>query len=220
MNRQTFTARRISFAIAIPALLVFVAATVTSNSNLVSKARAAPAKKEQSKNRKQKLPRVTFNEKGELLKPKGYRRWTYVGTPLTPNDMNDGNAPFPEFHSVYINPEAYRHYQKTGEFPDGTVLVKELVSVGDKEASSGKGYFMGEFIGLEVSLKDEKRFRDEPGNWAYFSFGHSYPLKKKAVAQPTSSCNSCHDGEAEDDFVFTQYYPVLRAAKSRSAASK
>ena len=127
--------------------------------------------------------------------------------------MNDGNAPFPEFHSVYMNPEAFTHYEKTGKFPEGTVLVKELISVGEKEATSGNGYFMGEFIGLEVSMKDKARFKDEPGNWAYFSFGHKYPLKDKAKAQATASCNDCHDGDADDDWVFTQYYPVLRAAK-------
>lgn len=154
-----------------------------------------------------------FDVSGELVRPTGYRKWTYVGTPLTPNEMNGGKAPFPEFHSVYINPAAYDHYEKTGEFPNGTVLVKELISVGDKEATSGNGYFMGEFVGLEVAIKEAKRFKDEPGNWAYFSFGHKYPLKAKAKVQPAASCNDCHNGSADDDFVFTQYYPVLRAAK-------
>ena len=28
----------------------------------------------------------------------------------------------------------------------------------------------------------------------------------------TSKCNSCHEGSADQDRVFTQYYPVLRAA--------
>jgi hypothetical protein len=62
-------------------------------------------------------------------------------------------------------------------------------------------------------MKDKTRFKDEPGSWAYFSFGHEYPLKDKARAQATSNCNDCHDGSADDDYVFTQYYPVLRAAK-------
>jgi hypothetical protein len=29
---------------------------------------------------------------------------------------------------------------------------------------------------LEVSIKDSKRFKDEPGHWAYFNFGTKYPL--------------------------------------------
>ncbi len=154
-----------------------------------------------------------FNDKGELLRPKDYRSWVYVGTPLTPNDMNNGNAPFPEFHGVYIDPTSFEHYKSTGEFREGTVLVKELVSVGSKQAVSGKGYFMGEFLGLEATIKSKERFPNEPGYWAYFSFGHEYPLADSAKAFPAASCNGCHESSAADDFVFTQYYPVLRVAK-------
>lgn len=161
---------------------------------------------------------LKFTKSDELVRPAGYRKWVYVGTPVTPNDMNKGKAPFPEFHSVYIDPMSFTAYEKTGKFPDGTILVKELVSVGGKDATSGKGYFMGKFIGLEVSLKDKKRFVKEPGNWAYFSFGHKYPLKKMAKAQRAMNCNACHEGNADQDFVFTQYYPTLRAAKKSSAS--
>ena len=90
-----------------------------------------------------------WNDKDELLQPVNYREWIFVGTPLTPNDMNDGKAAFPEFHNVYIDPTSWAEYKKTGKFPEGTVMVKELVSVGSKLAASGAGYFQGEFIGLE-----------------------------------------------------------------------
>jgi hypothetical protein len=158
-----------------------------------------------------------FDSKGNLMRPVGYREWIYVGTPVTPNELNDGKAAFPEFHSVYIDPASWKHYKKTGKFRDGTILVKELISVGSKAAASGNGYFMGEFIGLEATVKDKKRFSKEPGNWAYFSFttSHGKPLKEMAEAFPTSSCNACHDGAAAEDWVFTQYYPVLRAVKSK-----
>lgn len=156
---------------------------------------------------------VKFNADNSLSRPEGYRGWMYVGTPLTPNELNNGEAPFPEFHNVYINPQAWRAYQRTGQFPDGTVLIKELVSVGSKEASSGNGYFMGEFIGLEAAVKDSKRFPHEPGYWAYFSFGHSYPLAETTKAQALENCSSCHQTRAAQDFVFTQYYPVIRGVK-------
>ena len=159
---------------------------------------------------------VEFTPDGKLKRPVGYRKWVYVGTPLTPNDLNDGEASFPEFHSVYMDPESFAHYEKTGEFRDGTVMIKELITVGSKEATSGKGYFMGDFRGLEASIKDSKRFKDEPGNWAYFSFGHKYPLKAAATKQAAASCNACHQTSAAKDDVFSQYYPVLRAAAPRS----
>ena len=113
-----------------------------------------------------------------------------------------------------MDPESFAHYEKTGEFRNGTVLVKDLISVGSKGASSGNGYFMGEFIGLEVSIKDRQRFPNEPGYWAYFSFGHKPPLKRVVGKNPAASCNHCHQTNAAQDYVFTQYYPVIRAART------
>ena len=152
----------------------------------------------------------------QLERPAGFREWIYVGTPVTPNDMNGGKAPFPEFHNVYIDPESWTHWKDTGEFREGTILIKELISVGSKVAPSGNGYFMGEFIGLEATIKSKREFPKEPGNWAYFSFSTSdhKSLTKTSKVMPTAACNSCHAASAGDDFVFTQYYPVLRAGKS------
>ncbi len=152
---------------------------------------------------------------GELERPTGYREWVYAGTPVTPNDLNNGKAAFPEFHNVYIDPKSWAHWKKTGEFRDGTILMKELVSVGSKAAVSGKGFFQGEFLGLEATIKSKKHFPKEPGNWAYYSFSSKDHKTLSATAKPfaTASCNACHATAAADDFVFTQYYPVLNAGK-------
>jgi hypothetical protein len=159
---------------------------------------------------------VEFTPDGKLKRPVGYRKWVYVGEVVTPNDMNDGEASFPEFHSVYMDPESFAEYEKTGKYRDGTVLVKELSGVGAKKAPSGSGYFQGEFTGLEATIKDSKRFKDEPGNWAYFSFGHKYPLEAEVTKSPTFACNKCHQDSAKQDWVFTQNYNVLSAAAPRS----
>lgn len=158
---------------------------------------------------------------GQLERPQGYREWVYVGTPVTPNDMNNGKAAFPEHHNVYIDPQSWQHWKDHGEFRDGTILIKELVSVGSKAAVSGQGYFQGEFLGLEATIKSATDFPDEPGNWAYFSFSSADHKTLKAVADafPAESCNACHQGAAADDFVFTQYYPVLRAGKGTGKAA-
>jgi hypothetical protein len=153
---------------------------------------------------------------GELLRPTGFREWIYVGTPVTPNDLNNGKAAFPEHHNVYIDPKSWAHWKKTGEFRENTILIKELVNVGTKAAVSGNGYFQGDFIGLEATIKSKQHFPDEPGNWAYYSFSKPdhKTLATSAQPFPSASCNGCHAAAAADDFVFTQYYPVLRAGKS------
>ncbi|MCE7914497.1 MAG: cytochrome P460 [Nitrosomonas sp. PRO4] len=153
----------------------------------------------------------SFTKDHDLLTPKGYREWVFVGSPVTPKDMNDGNPAFPEFHNVYIDPTSWDHWKKTGEFRDGTVIVKELVSVGAKESASGNGYFQGEFLGIAATVKDSKRYPDRPGNWAYFTF-ESYEAKQ-GVIQADEACAACHKANAAQDMVFTQHYPVLRAAK-------
>ncbi len=157
-----------------------------------------------------------FNASGEMIRPEGWREWIYVGTPLTPNSLNPPEASFPEFHSVYIDPKSWAHYKKTGKFREGTMLAKELTLVGSTQATSGKGFFMGEFSGFEIAYKSAKRFPNEPANWAYFSFGHKpEPYNATAKAMPTAACAACHTASAAEDMVFTQYYPVLRAHKGK-----
>ena len=159
---------------------------------------------------------ASYNAKGELIRPADHREWVFVGAPVTPNDMNDGKAAFPEFHNVYIDPVSFASYKKSGTFPDGTVILKELVSVGGKSMDSGNGYFQGEFISLEAMVKDQKRFTDEPGGWAFFRFGEAPNYNPTGARMKTEACNSCHSG-ANEDYVFTDTYPVLRAAKPKVA---
>ena len=163
---------------------------------------------------------ASFNEKGELVRPTGYREWVFIGAPLTPNDMNDGKAAFPEFHNVYIDPVSWSHWKKTGDFADGTLIVKELTNVGSKQAVSGNGYFQGEYTGLEAMVKSKQHVPDAPGNWGFFRFTmeNSRDLHKSAIAQANENCSACHQSNAAIDMVFTQYYPVLRAARAKGEA--
>jgi len=157
-----------------------------------------------------------YADDGKVIRPEGWRRWVLIGAPVTPNDMNDGAAAFQEFHVTYMEPEAFATFERTGKFINGTQIVKEMVLVGEKEASSGSGYFMGDYYGLELTVKDTVKYKDEPGGWAYFSFGHKKPpYEATAEAEDAASCNACHEGNADTDWVFTQYYPVLRAAMKK-----
>jgi len=160
---------------------------------------------------------AVFNEKGELMLPEGFREWVFIGAPLTPHGLNDGKAGFPEFHHVYVNPDAWSVYQEVGEFPDGTVIAKELVLLqkgdhadGSKVAPSGRGYFAGEFHGMDVMVKDSQRYKDNNG-WGFFNFGHhAPPYVKTARVASTESCAACHAANAGKGMVFKQYYPILQ----------
>ncbi len=155
---------------------------------------------------------------GELELPKNFHTWVFLGSPLTPNALNDGKAAFPEYHNVYVQPEAYQAYRKTGEFPEGTILLKELQLTvpgsnkdGSRVESSGRGYFPGKLNGIDISVKDNKRFKDTNG-WGFFNFGHhAPPYAKTAAAQPKDACAGCHIANATN-MVFSKFYaPILNA---------
>ena len=160
-----------------------------------------------------------FTNDGKLVLPSGFRKWVFMGGPITPNSLNNGKAPFPEFHSVYIELENLRYYQSHGKFPEGTVLVKEMTLTqkgkypdGSIDSASGRGYFPSALHGLDVMVKDSKRFKDT-NDWGFFTFGHQappYPSTAKAMSK--LECASCHiAGVSKTDMVWVQDYPLLRA---------
>jgi cytochrome P460 len=139
-----------------------------------------------------------------------------LNTPLTPNALNGGQAGFPEYHNVYIEPGSFDIYRKTGIFPDGTIFFKELQLTlppaenpdGSRTEPSGRGYFPGAFNGADVTVKDSKRFADT-GGWGYFNFNHHEPKAPTAKVKAKSECAFCHIGAAKRDEVWTQFYRIL-----------
>ena len=162
---------------------------------------------------------AVFDSDGKLKLPNfSFRRWVLVGTPLTPNGLNNGNAGFPEYHNVYIEEKNVDAYLKAGSFPEGTVIVKELARVlrptfpdGSRLEPSGRGYFNGEFNGIDLTVKDSKRFAKTNG-WGFFTFGH-HPLPYAATAAESSvtECAGCHLANvAKTDMTWVQFYPMIR----------
>jgi hypothetical protein len=161
---------------------------------------------------------AAFDSDGKLKLPTGYRRWVFVGAPLTPNGLNNGKAGFPEYHHVYDEEKNLDVYLKTGSFPEGTVIVKELTRVlnptfpdGSRTEPSGRGYFNGEFNGMDVTVKDSKRFANTNG-WGFFNFGHHpLPYAESAKEASAAECAGCHASfVAKTDMTWVQFYPMLR----------
>jgi cytochrome P460 len=132
--------------------------------------------------------------------------------------MNCTRSNFPEYHHVYIEQKNVDAYLKTGDFPEGTVIVKELTRVlnptfpdSSRKEPSGRGYFNGAYNGIDMSIKDSKRFAETNG-WGFFTFGHHpMPYEKTAAAKPVAECAGCHIANAAaTDMTYIQFYPLLR----------
>jgi hypothetical protein len=156
-----------------------------------------------------------YTASGDLVLPKDFHDWVYVGSPLTPNALNGGQANFPEFHNVYIEPGSYEIYKKTGQFPEGTIFFKELQLTlpaqnpdGSRTEPSGRGYFPGPYNGADATVKDSKRFAATNG-WGYFNFNHHEPKAPTAKVKAKDECAYCHIANAKKDEVWTQFYPLL-----------
>jgi Cytochrome P460 len=161
---------------------------------------------------------VQYTADGKLKLPAGFRRWVFVGAPLTPNGLNDGHANFPEYHNVYVESKNFDAYLKTGSFPEGTIFIKELTRVlkptfsdGSRTEPSGRGFFNGELNGIDASVKDSKRFAKSNG-WGFFTFGHHpMPYEQAAPEARVSECAGCHLANvAKTDMTWVQFYPILR----------
>ena len=68
------------------------------------------------------------------------------------------------------------------------MMAMTLYEPGQKVHPSKQGFFEGNFIAVEFSLKDSERY---PGSWAYFNFGKG-AKGSRAVAMPRQACQSCH----------------------------
>lgn len=142
---------------------------------------------------------AVFDSDGKLKLPTCYRRWIFVGAPLTPNGLNNGKASFSGIPSRICRGKNLDEYLKTRSFPEGTVFVKVLTRVldptfpdGSRTEPSGHGYFNGEFNGIDVTVKDNKRFAKTNG-WGFFTFGHHpLPYAESAAESPASECAGCH----------------------------
>jgi Cytochrome P460 len=189
-----------------------VAASIAGGGTVTSVVAQAPSSND-AQSRSCYPPKYTAS--GDLRLPDNFREWIYVGSPLTPNALNDGHAGFPEYHNVYIEPCSYEQYKKTNTFPDGTILFKELQLTqpgqepdGSRTEPSGRGYFPGAFNGADVTVKDSKRFAST-GGWGYFNFNHHEPKALTAKVKAKEECAFCHIAGAKKDDVWTQFYRLL-----------
>jgi hypothetical protein len=152
-----------------------------------------------------------YDGEGRMLRPDGYRNWVFVGSALGLRYEGEGNADGPgSFHNVYIQPEAYEEFHRTGGFPEKTILAMESYSAGTREPKSNltAGFFEDELIGFSAAVKDKERF---PEGWGYVSFQRD-GSKTADWAMPFEKerCYDCHVEHGATDNVFTQFYPMLR----------
>lgn len=157
------------------------------------------------------LTGAIFTADGKLQRPVGYRDWQFVtsgiGMSYGPAAQAAALTGHVMFDNVFVQPVAYRSFLENGVWPEGTMFVLELRGSGTERPPNNRGYFQTDIHGIEVSVKDSRRFK---GRWAYFDFGMD---AQTASPQPESGCYACHAKNAAVDMTFVQFYPTLQGVK-------
>lgn len=152
-------------------------------------------------------PWVSAN--GEIRLPEDFRaNMVHLGSWFVPAGDASG------FHDVYTEKSSVEAYRKTGKFPDGATLVKELRpnAVGDYTTGADVSFATKGVKQWFVMIKDAKgRFETDPrwgDGWGWALFKPDNPSKNVAKDYK-ADCLGCHVPARGTDWVYTEAYPTL-----------
>jgi hypothetical protein len=145
-----------------------------------------------------------YTSDAQLKFPADYREWIFLSSG---SGMTYGPAARPgppQFDNVFVNPESYRAFLRTGHWPDKTTFVLEIRASESHGSINQNGHFQTDMTAVEIEVKD--------GNsWTFYGF----PLTggvPAASAKPfprTASCYTCHAQNTAVENTFVQFYPQL-----------
>ncbi|MGP0566918.1 MULTISPECIES: cytochrome P460 family protein [unclassified Nitrospina] len=158
---------------------------------------------------------------GDLRVPEGYTSWPVLGTWSHAN--TEGGPGAKEYHVVYTQPETLAYYREHGKFPDGAVLVKELLGTQTMEMTTGPAVSHAtDLKGWFVLVRDtEGRFQDSKlwgDGWAWSLFMADNPAKTVSTDYK-KDCMGCHlpardmapaHAADADKWIYTFGYPVFQ----------
>ena len=142
-----------------------------------------------------------------------YRRdWVELGTySMLADNPADGAK---KLQYVYTERKNVDAYLKSGSFPDGAVLVKDVYAGKTETLTCGTVSYAGDLVGRFILVRDSSnskagsspRFGDGWG-WAYYEGSET---KMTVTTNYKTDCLGCHLPARATDFVYVQGYPILR----------
>ncbi|MGI9294820.1 MAG: cytochrome P460 family protein [Pseudomonadales bacterium] len=158
------------------------------------------------------------DKSGNISVPENLRRdWAFLGTwSIADEDVATSSAASGHgaagLHNVYTQRATIDHFRKTGKFPDGAVIVKELLKAVTASMTTGTVSRGTEVEGWFVMVKDTKgRFQSNPlwgDGWGWSLF-NADQAEKTVTTNYKTECIGCHIPARKDDWIYLDGYPVL-----------
>lgn len=151
--------------------------------------------------------------KGQISLPTDFRRnMVHLGSWYVPEGEASG------FHDVYADAKAVDEYRRTGKFPDGAAIVKELrnATAGQYTTGANVSYANNKIKQWFVMVKDangrfpkDTRWGDGWG-WALIK---PDDVAKNISKNYKSDCIGCHIPAQNNDWIYVEGYPTLFSSK-------
>lgn len=128
--------------------------------------------------------------------PTGYRNWHHVKS-MVIEPGHPLHEAFGGIHHLYANARALEGY-KTGKFPDGAVIVFDLLDAkrADNTVTEGARKVVG------VMHRNRARYA-ATGGWGYEGFKADSHTERAVGANAAAACHNCHTARKDSDFVFS-----------------
>lgn len=131
--------------------------------------------------------------------PKGYREWAHVKSMSIVSDRHPLFGMFAGTHHVYVNRAGLAASRAGGKYPEGSVLVFDLL----RAEESGGAYTEGDRKLVALMQKDTARFK-ATGGWGFQAYKGGNPAAP-VVTDAAGQCFGCHQAQGGQDFVFSRF---------------
>jgi hypothetical protein len=129
--------------------------------------------------------------------PEGFRGWVHVKSAIItaahPAAQSEGGI-----HHIYANAKAVAGYSN-GSFPEGAVIVYELVQTSESGAVISEGARRR----VDVMVKDSSKFKTT-GGWGFHRFMGSSQTGDAVGDAAKTMCFDCHARATDHGFVFSR----------------
>jgi hypothetical protein len=129
--------------------------------------------------------------------PDGFRSWVHVKSALItsahPAFKSEGGI-----HHIYANPKAAEAYA-SGQFPDGSVIVYELLETVEKDGLITEGVRRR----IDMMVKDGDRYK-ATGGWGYERYMGTASKVGVLDNAGQTGCSACHARAQDHGSVFSR----------------
>jgi hypothetical protein len=159
----------------------------------------------------QPAPPTAADASGNIHVPSNYRQnYQFLGSWAISADTGNGDK---EMHVMYASPGAVAAYRSNKDFPDGTVLVKEVFKTETGNMTTGTVSHADRLKGWFVMVRDAKNTHSgnplwgDGWGWSWFDAGNSAKTSTKSYQ---NECQGCHVPARASHWIYVGGYPILQ----------